>query len=234
MKKAGVKSRAHKKVKANRSMPWHYFLLMILCIGVMTAGFFFTAVQHFSAIDLSIKNSEMRARISKMEAESRRLKLEREIAGSPAEIRKTAKKMGFREFNATAEFASLKSDDSQTAIEQQEIKPLENVIKSESASTADNKKASNKIDAKPEAVKAVKPVTKPIESKKQTEPRTERKEIAKIDTRSRNVPNDKHKISATSSVSAANKKIVSTASVNTVRSLPKKNESIETRPRRVK
>ncbi len=88
------------------TLPWTYFLLMVICIAVMASGFFFAALQHFSAIDLSIKNSEMRKQIEDLETERRRLWLSREMALTPVEIKKNARKLGFAEYDATIELAS--------------------------------------------------------------------------------------------------------------------------------
>lgn len=237
MKKAAAKNRIRKTNKSSRSMPWHYFLLMVLCIAVMTAGFFFTAVQHFSAIDLGIKNSELRARIGKMEAEHRRLKLEREIAGSPAQIKKTALRMGFREFDAVAELASLteqKNEESNIALPSENIlaeKKTEPVTKPDAKPSASNVK---KIE-QPEAVKrSERSVDGSSENKKKTEQTKARNEVAKLDSRPRSAPSAKPENTAKRQVPVKDdKKTISTASVNAARTVTQSTGSVDTRPRRV-
>lgn len=63
----------------------------------MALGFFFIAVQHFVSVDLGFKNSTMRKQIEDLEAEKRRLLLAKEVSLSPAEVTRTASKLGFRE-----------------------------------------------------------------------------------------------------------------------------------------
>ena len=80
---------------------WRYCLLTFVCGIVLVTGFFFAAQQHFSSIDFSIKNSRLRKQIEELEAGKRRLILAKEIALSPAEIKKAAQKIGFREMTAS-------------------------------------------------------------------------------------------------------------------------------------
>jgi outer membrane biosynthesis protein TonB len=81
-------------------IPWRYCLLTLACGLILAVGFFFAARQHFSSIDFSIKNSKLRKQIDELEAEKRRILLAKEIALSPAEIKKAAKKLGFQEMTA--------------------------------------------------------------------------------------------------------------------------------------
>lgn len=82
-------------------IPWRYCLLTLGCGLVLVVGFFLAARQHFSSIDYGIKNSKLRKQIENLEADKRRFQLAREIALSPAEIKKAAQKMGFREMTAS-------------------------------------------------------------------------------------------------------------------------------------
>jgi hypothetical protein len=68
---------------------------------MLVAGFFFAARSHFSSIDFGIKNSRLRKQIEELEADKRRLLLSKEIALSPAEIKKAAKKIGLTEMTAS-------------------------------------------------------------------------------------------------------------------------------------
>lgn len=63
----------------------------------MALGFFLVAVQHFVAMDLGFKNSNMRKQVQELEAEKRRLLLAREVALSPSAITRAATKFGFRD-----------------------------------------------------------------------------------------------------------------------------------------
>lgn len=64
-------------------------------------GFFFAARSHFASIDFGIKNSKLRKQIEELESDKRRLILSKEIALSPGEIKKAAKKLGLTEMTAS-------------------------------------------------------------------------------------------------------------------------------------
>jgi len=74
-----------------------YILLTIACAAFLATGFFFAARQHFAAMDLGMKNSNLRKQIEEMEAQNRQLLLAREIVRSPAEMRRVAMNKGFKE-----------------------------------------------------------------------------------------------------------------------------------------
>lgn len=80
-----------------REIPWSFLLLVIVCACVVAAGFFFAARQHFTSMDYGIKNSKLREQLESLEAEKRRLQLAREVALSPASVRKAARQVGLRE-----------------------------------------------------------------------------------------------------------------------------------------
>lgn len=82
-------------------IPWRYCLLTLVCGAVLVVGFFLAARQHFSSIDFGIKNSKLRKQIESLESDKRRFILAKEIAMSPAEIKKAAQKLGFREMSAS-------------------------------------------------------------------------------------------------------------------------------------
>ncbi|MBK6724599.1 MAG: hypothetical protein IPO41_02305 [Acidobacteria bacterium] len=73
---------------------WRTYLLMGVCLTLLVSGFFFAGRQHFSSMDYGMKNSKLRNEIIKLEAEKLRLVHTREVALSPGEIRKAAKKAG--------------------------------------------------------------------------------------------------------------------------------------------
>ena len=77
------------------SLPVRYRLLMLACGAILVVGFFFAARQHFASVDFSMKNSRLRKMSDELEADKRRLLLAKEIALSPAELKKAAQKIGF-------------------------------------------------------------------------------------------------------------------------------------------
>jgi len=95
----------NKSTKKNKresdSIPWRYCLMTLVCGLFLVVGFFFAARQHFSSIDYGIKNSRLRKQIDELESEKRRLILEKEIALSPAEIKKAARKIGLTAMTAS-------------------------------------------------------------------------------------------------------------------------------------
>lgn len=91
---------AKKNRRESDPIPWRYTLLTLFCALFLVAGFFFAARQHFSSIDYGIKNSKLRKQLDELEGEKRRLILEKEIALSPAEIKKAAKKIGMTAMTA--------------------------------------------------------------------------------------------------------------------------------------
>ncbi len=76
---------------------WKLYMLMSLCSLIVVSGSFFAARQHFSSWDYSIKNSRLRKQIEGLETEKRRLILAREVATSPNEIRRVAKKLNLEQ-----------------------------------------------------------------------------------------------------------------------------------------
>ncbi len=98
-RKQSVKSKTQ---SARRDpIPWKYCFLTLVCGLMLVVGFFFAARSHFSSIDFGIKNSRLRKQIEELEADKRRLILSKEIALSPAEIKKAAKKIGLTEMTAS-------------------------------------------------------------------------------------------------------------------------------------
>jgi len=92
----------NKAQRAERdSIPWRYCFLTLGCGLILVVGFFFAARQHFSSIDFGIKNSKLRKQIEELESSKRRLILAKEIALSPAEIKRAAQKIGLREMTAS-------------------------------------------------------------------------------------------------------------------------------------
>lgn len=79
------------------AVTWFNVLVMVVCVGLLATGFFFAARQHFTAMDLGIKNSKLRKQVDDMESEKRRLLLSREIVRSPGEVKRIAIRHGLRD-----------------------------------------------------------------------------------------------------------------------------------------
>jgi hypothetical protein len=95
-------------------IPWRYCFLTLLCGGILVVGFFFAARQHFSAISLGMKNSELRKQRDSLQTEQRSLKVSREVAFSPSELEKAARSIGLEKIsNVAYEIAGVekKTDD---------------------------------------------------------------------------------------------------------------------------
>lgn len=115
------------RIKRERDpIPWRYCLLTLVCGLILVVGFFFAARQHFSSIDFGIKNSKLKKQKDELEAARRQLLLTKEIALSPAEIKKAAKKIGLTEMTA-ANIEVFRADERQDKpkIEKTvEVKPI--------------------------------------------------------------------------------------------------------------
>ncbi len=116
MKKRNLpQNEKNERVRRERDpIPWRYCFLTLLCGGILVVGFFFAARQHFSAISLGMKNSELRKQRDELQTEERRLKVSREVAFSPSELEKAAKNIGLEKIsNAAYEIVGIekKSDD---------------------------------------------------------------------------------------------------------------------------
>ncbi len=101
MPKKKQSSKNKTQIVGREPIPWRYCILTLCCGLILVIGFFLAARQHFSSIDYGIKNSKLRKQIEELEADKRRLILSKEIALSPAEIKKAAKKIGLTEMTAS-------------------------------------------------------------------------------------------------------------------------------------
>lgn len=93
-----------KKTKVRRErepISWKYVLLTAFCGLMLVVGFFGAARQHFASINYGIKNSKLKKEVEELKSEQRRLQLSKEVALSPQEIKKSAKKLGFTEMTAS-------------------------------------------------------------------------------------------------------------------------------------
>lgn len=97
MKKGKTSSGPKSQNSGGSGKKLRIYAIAFVAVAVLGAGFFFAGRQHFSSMDVSMKNSKLRKQIDDLEAEKRRLILAREVAQSPSEIRKAAKKVGMEE-----------------------------------------------------------------------------------------------------------------------------------------
>jgi len=106
-----TKTKNTKQIRRERDpIPWRYCILTLVCGLALVVGFFFAARQHFSSMDYGIKNSKLRKQKSELEDAQRQLILDKEIALSPSEIKKAAKKLGLIEMTA-ANIATFSSNE---------------------------------------------------------------------------------------------------------------------------
>ncbi len=99
MNRRTVKRNTTARTAARGTISAQTVILLLLGACIVTAGFFLAALQHFNSIDLGIKNSALRRKLEDLDAENRRLLLMKEVALSPAEIKRSARRLGFREVN---------------------------------------------------------------------------------------------------------------------------------------
>lgn len=110
VKKKILTNRTKTQIRRDRDpLPWRYCVLTVICGVILVAGFFLAARSHFSSIDYGMRNSTLRKQIEELEAEKRRLIWARETAMSPAEIRRSMKRLGIGEM-PTITMASFAPD----------------------------------------------------------------------------------------------------------------------------
>lgn len=137
------KNQTSRVIRERDLIPWKYCLLTLVCGSFLVAGFFGAARQHFASIDYGIKNSTLRKDIKELEAEQKRLILAREVAFSPTEIKKAAKKFGFVEnsHNFSETFSAIKISDKK--------------IESDKKESSEDKKENSDKKSKPEDKKTL-------------------------------------------------------------------------------
>lgn len=124
-KKISPKNPPKKSKRTGEPIAWKYGFLTLVCGLILVIGFFFAARQHFSSIDFSIKNSRLKKQIEELETAKRLLQLDKEIALTPAEIKKAARKIGLTETvvtNKTAEKAGDAKPKQPTKSKTEEVK----------------------------------------------------------------------------------------------------------------
>lgn len=144
-------------------IPWRYCLLSLICGVILVGGFFLAARQHFSAIDYGIRNAKLRQQKENLESDQQRFKLQKEVTLSPAEIKKAARKIGFREMTASNIDTSSRKDAEKPKPNPAAKTPNENANKE--TVKAESKEEKKLAGAAKEAAK--KPETKP-DRKKET------------------------------------------------------------------
>ena len=127
--------------------------------SVLVGGFFFAARQHFSSINYGIKNSILKKQKDELEAAQRQLLIAKEIALSPAEIKKAAKKLGLTDMTAA------------------NIEPL--YATTEISSTQEKPKTEKSPETKPKAVNPT------VSEKKTDEKKPEQKKVESVDSKTK-------------------------------------------------
>jgi hypothetical protein len=93
--KSNIPSVSINRPQPPRNLSWQYYFAAIVCCAILVAGFLLAARQHFSSMEYGLQNSKLRRQLDDLQAEKRRLLLSREIAVSPAELRKAVRRIGF-------------------------------------------------------------------------------------------------------------------------------------------
>ena len=91
------KRRPAQRATTGQIGPWKLYSLLFVSLTIVVTGFFFAGRLHFSSWDYSMKNSRLRKQVDELETEKRRLILAREVAQSPNEIKRAARKFGMNE-----------------------------------------------------------------------------------------------------------------------------------------
>lgn len=143
MKKRNLPKTSENIRREKDPIPWRYCLLTLFCGVGLVGGFFMAARSHFSSIDFGFKNSDLKKQIENLESEKRRLTLLKEIALSPAEIKKAAKKLGLTEMTASS-FETVRSSNEKSE-KPQAVKVSEEKAKKPSADKSPDPKAVEKL-----------------------------------------------------------------------------------------
>ena len=157
------KNKNTKQIRRERDpIPWRYCFLTFICGIILVGGFFFAARTHFSSMDFGIKNSKLKKQKEELEASQRQLLLTKEIALSPAEIKKAAKKLGLTEMTAANVEAFYPNGGEKPKAEK--ISDAKTVKENPTKEKADAKKTDEK-----KSEKDLKPEKKPVEAKEKKE-----------------------------------------------------------------
>ncbi len=156
-------------------LPFKYGFLTVICGLFLVFGFFMAARSHFATMDYGMKNAKLRQQIEELKSENRRLQLSKEMALTPAEIKKAAKKLGLTTMTArNIEVVGAKKP------EEKEIRVTENT-ETELKTFADDKPQVNRSE-KTENISTEKDAKKTVTEKRKdgkTESGKIRNQIAK-------------------------------------------------------
>jgi hypothetical protein len=145
-----------------------YFLVAILAALVLAAGLFFAASQHFSSMELGIRNAKLRSQLAELENEKRRLELSREIALTPAELKRTARSLGFRdaaEFVTVAAKQETEGSVTDSVVEVVKVKATNGLLETVSTSPVPSSKPGIRIAGEVRPLKvASRPTTKELKA----------------------------------------------------------------------
>lgn len=169
-KKKFTKTKASSRRPQKDPLPWKYFLVTIFFAVLLAAGFFQAARLHFFSMEYGASNHKLRVEIEDLKAKNRKLKLNKELAMSPAEIKEAAGKLGLTRttvFNLEAqgegiepELASLQSEE---AVTPAPVKTFvkEHAVESRPVSGPQTAAAAPKVVKTVKATKSVPAVEKP-------------------------------------------------------------------------
>lgn len=93
-KKKFTKANASPARRQKEPLPWKYYVVTIFFGVLLAAGFFHAARLHFFSMEFGAANHSLRSQLEDLKAKQRKLKLNREIALSPYEIKEAATKLG--------------------------------------------------------------------------------------------------------------------------------------------
>ena len=92
---------ANAKVHRERDLGALSRLALLMCCGlVLTGGFLVAARQHFAAVQFGYQNEDLRREHQRLQAEQKRLLLEKEEASSPLRLEPAAREIGMRPVQA--------------------------------------------------------------------------------------------------------------------------------------
>jgi len=103
-----MRTRTKRSTEAASTLPattltWPYIIVVVLCACLIGAGFFFAARQHFMSMENGIKISKLRQQLEGLENENRRLRLAKEVAMSPTELRRAYRTVAVAEVKKAAD-----------------------------------------------------------------------------------------------------------------------------------
>lgn len=171
------KRKSSRAVRERVSVPLKYGILTVICGTFLVAGFFGAARQHFASIDYGIKNSKLKKQIKELESEKQRLILAREVAYSPAKIKKAARKIGMVDSTSRIQttYTAVKISADEKEDDKKEVAEAEDKSKKKE----DKKEKAEKPEVKRKDKKKSETKTKNLK-KKRTDKKSKAKETKKL------------------------------------------------------